>query len=1168
MIAPTIIIGLGGIGSDICCRVSKLVKDEGQRRRIRFVCIDTDVNDLNQRKAEDPEVITIQTSAPYLISEYMAHNKNARENWFPVHNLLMGKVPTEGAGQVRAISRLAFEEAVKEGRVKALEKAIEELYFLDGSAAPQAIRVMIVSTLAGGTGSGIVLPVAMYVRNFLQTRFRRNAAIIRGFFMLPEILFGNKSPEECNSLCCNAYAAVRELDAFMRRGDGALEGPKYKNMVLEFPDSVSGDYVDYKVSPFNFCFLYDKRNTDDLQLKSFDDYKEHAANTIYTQAISGIASRSNSNEDNTIKPLIKTNGRNRFCGAGSSLLKYPRDSVLRYIADQWCIQAMDEDWLKIDKEYQIYKAEQKILKKKNPSLKEQSLEEFYILKIKAADKGSFEEQIKAMCYKEQNIDGDILEECKVDIFMRNLRMYISHQIQNDASVIMAKDEYDQQKAEVENNPKDSDIKDMYKTLVQKANDYEAAVRNAAKNLGRVLALQLFEDGKDHTSDTADYRMEFYMRDDNDKFIHPNAARFFIYMLIERLKEGLKNSDDQIKRTESALELLFDDPKTIEVEDGQDFIENSRIGKKRLLVFSMDGKDRAVIISRLETQYEDSNMLAISMCQKLIFETALRCLQSMSEAYEAFYSNFEQYLKDVQKEVTEIEHRYVNGEGKATRYVCASKNCLHKILQNMPFKGDNSGANGVLSAAIYQEMKKYAVMGKKPNASFYFQNLFEQQIMKFWEEEVLHVHEKEINMDIITALENEADYEAGENLTDEQKQRKVALVLKEAERLAAPFIEDTMGELHHPFTICAYNQCILGDPDSKRNAFVKSAINDELGGQVDDNVSPYELMVYKAIYNLSAGDFQRFRAPAKPGKVGGTYYNAYINTIRELGPDTTENMVLTPHLDRHWHLTKYMPDLDDFNQSILENDIYTAFAWGMISGKIEQSVIEDPLSEGNILYKPATRDGERFIVSNGSVCDELYEVIDALAINPPQVQMILDDMRETMRKEKVHRYMLSESRLMNCMNWVNQENALGDTADSEDMALFSTPFRFKIKQFVPGQRPSIFDLIYWVKESTPAEDVTEEEIYLIVDNMIAMLETYVGQFVDPKEKYKRCFMILMDQFQLFLSNLKDPLIKRPKNRIKDKCVNIIRNRLDERIGKAYDIPYTEPMRTLYEQELEV
>ena len=220
MIAPTIIIGLGGIGSDICCRVSRQVKDKEQRKRIRFVCIDTDVNDLGHRKEEDSRIITIQTSAPYMVCNYLDTNTNAKDNWFPVHNILMGKTPTEGAGQVRAISRLAFEEAVREGRMTALDKAIEELYFLDGASAPQAVRVIIVSTLAGGTGSGIVLPVALYVRNFLQTRFRKSASVIRGFFLLPEIMFGNKSPEECGSLCCNAYSSMRELDAFMRRGDG------------------------------------------------------------------------------------------------------------------------------------------------------------------------------------------------------------------------------------------------------------------------------------------------------------------------------------------------------------------------------------------------------------------------------------------------------------------------------------------------------------------------------------------------------------------------------------------------------------------------------------------------------------------------------------------------------------------------------------------------------------------------------------------------------------------------------------------------------------------------------------------------------------------------------------------------------------------------------------
>ena len=120
MIAPTIIIGLGGIGSDICCRVSRMVKADEQRKRIRFVCIDTDINDLSRRRDEDPRILIIQTSAPYTVGDYLETNPRAKNEWFPNHNILMHKTPTEGAGQVRAISRLAFEEAVKEGRLGTL----------------------------------------------------------------------------------------------------------------------------------------------------------------------------------------------------------------------------------------------------------------------------------------------------------------------------------------------------------------------------------------------------------------------------------------------------------------------------------------------------------------------------------------------------------------------------------------------------------------------------------------------------------------------------------------------------------------------------------------------------------------------------------------------------------------------------------------------------------------------------------------------------------------------------------------------------------------------------------------------------------------------------------------------------------------------------------------
>ena len=45
MIAPTLLVGLGGTGSMIVCRVSQMVSEE-QRKRIGFAVFDTDINEL------------------------------------------------------------------------------------------------------------------------------------------------------------------------------------------------------------------------------------------------------------------------------------------------------------------------------------------------------------------------------------------------------------------------------------------------------------------------------------------------------------------------------------------------------------------------------------------------------------------------------------------------------------------------------------------------------------------------------------------------------------------------------------------------------------------------------------------------------------------------------------------------------------------------------------------------------------------------------------------------------------------------------------------------------------------------------------------------------------------------------------------------------------------
>mgnify|MGYP000099170569 CR=1 FL=1 len=53
MIAPTLLVGLGGTGSKIVCRVSQMVTEE-QRKRIGFAVFDTDINELREIREANP----------------------------------------------------------------------------------------------------------------------------------------------------------------------------------------------------------------------------------------------------------------------------------------------------------------------------------------------------------------------------------------------------------------------------------------------------------------------------------------------------------------------------------------------------------------------------------------------------------------------------------------------------------------------------------------------------------------------------------------------------------------------------------------------------------------------------------------------------------------------------------------------------------------------------------------------------------------------------------------------------------------------------------------------------------------------------------------------------------------------------------------------------------
>ena len=159
-LAPTLLVGLGGQGCKIVARVSQLANEE-QKKYLSFVAFDTDVNELRTIRRDYPDVRTVQTSSRLTVGEYLYNDENAKNNWFPINNILNRKTPSEGAGQVRAISRLVMDTAIRSGDLEPLHEAIDNLYKLTSEESTQATRIVIISSLAGGIVVLIIKPFGL-----------------------------------------------------------------------------------------------------------------------------------------------------------------------------------------------------------------------------------------------------------------------------------------------------------------------------------------------------------------------------------------------------------------------------------------------------------------------------------------------------------------------------------------------------------------------------------------------------------------------------------------------------------------------------------------------------------------------------------------------------------------------------------------------------------------------------------------------------------------------------------------------------------------------------------------------------------------------------------------------------------------------------------------------
>ncbi|MBW6479832.1 MAG: hypothetical protein K0B37_10410 [Bacteroidales bacterium] len=281
-VRPTLFIAVGGTGMEIALRVRRRLLnhvwgDPDNQIRIssltefplaQFVHCDlsavstiesgqaTTTDPLaNLVKFTDEERLVFPLDLDkYLRSDGELANYPHIASWFPLTGKKvrdLGIDPTQGAGQIRSLSRLYFFDkysAIKnsiEGKVRSLLAGVsskEKTERLQLELEPASLRVVVLASTAGGTGSGAFLDMG-YLAKWIAKK-QLSKARVELCLMLPSGYSGaGKSRTEANS-----YAALMELETCTGHG-------------LQFVKQwAANEEPELSARPYDEVFLFDTGN--------------------------------------------------------------------------------------------------------------------------------------------------------------------------------------------------------------------------------------------------------------------------------------------------------------------------------------------------------------------------------------------------------------------------------------------------------------------------------------------------------------------------------------------------------------------------------------------------------------------------------------------------------------------------------------------------------------------------------------------------------------------------------------------------------------------------------------------------------------------------------------------------------------------------------------------
>ena len=726
-----LIIGLGGLGSDIVLdvytRFNNHAEHKEDRNKVRFLALDTDSNEVAaRRKIMNPDDV-IQTSATtdVIAGRFIDEIRNIStvESWFPTETReLTNMAINDGAGQIRAISRLAFSHAIHSGKLDRIKQVIDELLNVNVSEG-NIIEVHIVSSLAGGTGAGSYLQTAYLVREHLLRNGIANPKVL-GYFMLGDIFLHDPAinlsdPDKTTSILANTYACLKELNGIYTIAEGKEIDFEYG----AFNTNVFKINQDNSV-PYTQCFLTDFENNDGNNISSVKNYKKQIEDFLYLNAFSPTGPKTRSEAVNNIFNRIMSGESSRYASTGISKIIYPIDNLLSYFSTRRLRDNLKETWLKIDQDFNELYKEYIADTNKGIIKKEPQLSEFFMSNVESlAQNGTGAEQaiFKNIWMSTQVIDEENLDVLgdKTDYLLQHIMQYLTQLRDRDQDIANLSEIHHSDSF----TSKDLDQSNDIAQIREIEDQLEALKRETFGFIEDTKRLALEEIFTKDVTSTGFINQEIKHRVNTytlpkGKTMHPIAQRYFYYQLLNKLEENynhIVNQNQDKLSIISAYDVIYD---VKDAKGGEDLYIETAIDAYKIYVaedktmmnfFSkITGKASSLAdfktdyVSKSKRQAKVLTDFALEKLQEHVFEGLIFQVKKMIENLESLFKTIPDVMVGLENKYTALSS-ITNAANTSVIYVLSKEKHREKIYQESIAARDTIFFPEDMSRSIYEEL---------------------------------------------------------------------------------------------------------------------------------------------------------------------------------------------------------------------------------------------------------------------------------------------------------------------------------------------------------------------------------------------------------------------------------------------------------------------------------